>query len=176
MPIAVTLLNQHLLSRTVDVRWWAKIQQDGEGIEVEKLIISRSWKQKGPYLSGGQVRCTQRKQQNLGQMTLLGSMNGVFCSFWIKSTLVNSNQKEQGLVSIMGVLSKGHIRGRLWKAWVTVYHKSHWEKSYQKPNACESVGCSLGHVLVWWANVSLRLWRSLGQTEWMMKQQHHGVA
>ena len=53
-------------------------------------------------------------------MLLLGSMGGVLWGFQVTVGLINSSQKSEVLVSPMGVLSKGHIRGQ------TVDHKNSW--------------------------------------------------
>lgn len=75
---------------------------------------------------GGAGRCRQTVWQD-GDTHLYYSVCGkVLWGSWAKARLVNSNKKSGVLVSFTGVLSKGCMRGRLWEAGETVYHKGCW--------------------------------------------------
>ena len=79
---------------------------------------------RGPM--GRSRRRADRDRQDLGHVPLLGSMGRVLWSSWTEARLVHSKQKNRVLVSPMGVLTKGHVRGRHWEAGETVDHKRYW--------------------------------------------------
>ena len=66
---------------------------------------------------------TDKERQCLGHMTLLGSLMGVLWSYQAKARMVNSSQRVRFLASLLGVLSKGYIRGRYWETEETADHK-----------------------------------------------------
>lgn len=66
---------------------------------------------------------TEGVGQDLGHMLLLNSTGEVLCGSWAKSSLVNSDQKNQVLVSFLEVPFRRYPRGRYWEAGKSAYHK-----------------------------------------------------
>lgn len=46
---------------------------------------------------------------------LVGSTKEVLCGSWAKTRLVNSDQRNQVLLSFLGALYRRHMRGRPWR-------------------------------------------------------------
>lgn len=61
-----------------------------------KFIAHRSWRKYTAASRDHMGRVQVREQENLGPMSLLGSMSGMLWGFWAKARLVNSNPKEPG--------------------------------------------------------------------------------
>lgn len=68
-----------------------------EDIELEKSTTHRSWRKytvyyKRPYREV-KAECRQRKQQNLGHLSLLWSVVGVIWGSWARFRLVSSKEQ-----------------------------------------------------------------------------------
>lgn len=111
-----------------DVKPWFK--NITRGIETEKFIDHSSGGSTWHALrghTGVSVRVqTERKIKPGVPMPLLGSVGEVLWSFQSMARLVNSNPKSLILINHAGILSKGRIGGKCWKAWMTVDHKGRW--------------------------------------------------
>lgn len=129
-------------------RWAADQQQTTKETEIEKWITHIPWKRYPACLWatwGGQGR----ERQDLENRPLLGSVSEVLWGSWVKAELADSNQNSGVLVSYTGPYlkgTKGADSGKQEKPVVTeLLEKAHQLLTFP----CESVGFSLGHVLVW---------------------------
>lgn len=160
------------LNEAQDARWWITVQQQTtRDIKIEKFISHRSWKSP-QHTSGGTQRGQGRMQTETEagprSRTLLRFMGRVLWDSQTRARLVNWNQESGVLVSPMGVLSKGCMRQRHWKAEETI-GKS-W-KYYSIRDLRLLVTLQAAVCIVMRGLVSIQgTWRLLGQRKWKLRQ------
>lgn len=175
----MTLLN--LLSGGQGVSLWVLVQKQTPGEnDIQRFMTHRTERRYFAPLQGphGEVKaeCREREGQDLWLMCLWGSVGRVLWAFQAKAKSVNSNPKREFLYAPWGsylrvAQEKGPGRqARLWKLSAVA-------EVISGTDICLWLwGCLLERVLAGGASLSLRPYRTHGQTEWTPKQQFHGAA